>query len=65
MAQGEQDGEETALYRILKTALAGVVKWLECWPLHQRVEGSIPGQGYILGLQVQSPARVGEHAGGN
>lgn len=45
--------------------LAGVVQWLECQPLDQRVAGSISGQGHIPGLQVWSPALIGVHAGGN
>ncbi|KAM5305575.1 uncharacterized protein AAES06_000757 isoform 1-T1 [Glossophaga mutica] len=27
------------------SALAGVVQWIECWPVNHKVAGSIPGQG--------------------
>lgn len=37
-------------------ALAGVAKWLECQPGHQRIEILILHQVYVPGLQVQSPA---------
>ena len=30
-------------------ALAGVAQWIECWPVNQRVAGSIPSQGTFLG----------------
>lgn len=33
-------------------ALAGVAHWLEHQAMHKRVEGSVPGQGHIHGLQV-------------
>ena len=29
-------------------ALAGVAQWIECWPMNQRVAGSIPSQGTCL-----------------
>ena len=29
-------------------ALAGVAQWTECWPVNQRVTGSIPSQGTCL-----------------
>ena len=29
-------------------ALAGVAQWIECWPMNQRVTGSIPRQGTCL-----------------
>ena len=32
-----------------KIALAGVARWTECWPVSQRVSGSVPGQGTCLG----------------
>ena len=32
-----------------RTALAGVAQWMECWPVNQRVSGSIPSQGTCLG----------------
>ena len=31
-----------------KLALAGVAQWIECWPMNQRVAGSIPSQGTCL-----------------
>lgn len=34
------------------TTLTDVAQWLECRPEHQRVAGSIPGQGFIPWLQV-------------
>ena len=30
-------------------ALAGEAQWIECWPVNQRVAGSIPSQGMCLG----------------
>ena len=30
------------------SALAGVAQWTECWPVNQRVTGSIPSQGTCL-----------------
>ena len=32
-----------------QTALAGVAQWIEPWPAHQKVEGSVPSQGACLG----------------
>ena len=32
-------------------ALAGVAQWIECWPVNQRVAGSIPSQGTCLGCR--------------
>ena len=32
-------------------ALAGVAQWIECWPLSQKVTGSIPSQGTCLGCR--------------
>ena len=32
-----------------KTALAGVVQWIELWPKNQGVTGLIPSQGTCLG----------------
>ena len=38
-----------------KPALAGVAQWIECWPVNQRVTGSIPSQGtYWVASQVPS-----------
>ena len=34
-----------------KLALAGVAQWIECWPVNQRVAGSIPSQGTCLGCE--------------
>ena len=31
-----------------KLALAGAAQWIECWPMNQRVAGSIPSQGTCL-----------------
>ena len=33
----------------VRSALAGVAQWIECWPVNQRAAGSIPGQGACLG----------------
>ena len=35
--------------KIDKWALARWLSWLECCPIHQKVAGSIPGQGTRLG----------------
>ena len=32
-----------------KTALAGVVQWIECQPVNQKVAGAIPSPGICLG----------------
>ena len=32
-------------------ALAGVAQWIECWPVNERVIGSIPSQGTGLGCR--------------
>lgn len=42
-----------------------VAQWLEHQPVDLRVDSSVPGQGHIPQLQVQSPTLVGAHAGGN
>ena len=31
------------------SALACLAQWIECWPVNQRVAGSIPSQGTCLG----------------
>ena len=36
-------------------ALASVALWIECWPVNQKVTGSIPSLGYVPGLQARSP----------
>ena len=36
-------------------ALAGVAQWIECWPVNQRVTGSIPSLGHMPELQARSP----------
>ena len=33
------------------SALAGVAQWIECRPVNQRVDGSIPSQGTRLGCR--------------
>ena len=33
------------------TVLAGVAQWIECRPVNQRVDGSIPSQGTCLGCR--------------
>ena len=30
-------------------ALVGVAQWIECWPVNQKVTGSIPHEGTCLG----------------
>ena len=37
------------LSKKVKIALAGVARWIECWPVNQRVTGLIPSQGTCLG----------------
>ena len=37
-------------------ALAGVAQWIECQPTNQRVTGSIPSLGHMLGVRAMSPA---------
>ena len=32
-------------------ALASVALWIECWPVNQKVTGSIPGQDTHLGCE--------------
>ena len=32
-------------------ALAGEAQWTECWPVNQKVAGSIPSQGTYLGYE--------------
>ena len=44
-------------------ALAGVVQWIECWPVTQRVATWIPSQGTCLGCRPGTPS--GGHARGN
>ena len=39
------------LLKIKYLTLAGVVQWTECWPMNQRVSGSIPNQGTDLGCR--------------
>ena len=36
--------------QVKKMSLAGVAQWIECWPVNQRVSGSIPSQGTCLGI---------------
>lgn len=38
--------------QIPQGSLAGRAPWLECWPVHQKVRGSISGQRHVSGLQV-------------
>ena len=38
------------VFKFLYMALAGVVQWIEGWPMNQRVCGSIPSQGTCLGF---------------
>ena len=33
----------------IRSALARVAQWMECWPANQKVAGSIPSQGTCLG----------------
>ena len=37
------------LSKKVKIALAGVARWIECWPENKRVTSSIPSQGTYLG----------------
>ena len=39
---------ETAKILKVIVALAGMAQWIECWPVNQRVSGSIPSQGTCL-----------------
>ena len=36
----------------LSCALAGVAQGTECWPVNQKVAGSIPSQGTCLGCSL-------------
>ena len=36
------------IVKCLYLALADVAQWVECWPVNQRVTGSIPSQGICL-----------------
>ena len=38
-------------FKIIKAALAGVAQWIEHWPVNQRVAGSMPSQGTLLGCR--------------
>ena len=38
-------------YKNQPAALAGVVQWIEHWPVNQRVPGWIPSQGPCLGCK--------------
>ena len=40
---------------MLSTALAGVAQCIEHGPVKQKVAGSIPSLGHLLGLQARSP----------
>ena len=42
---GETDSEAVIKLRL---ALAGMAQWTGCWPVNQRVTGSIPCQGTCL-----------------
>lgn len=44
---------------------AFTVLWLECWPAHRAVMGSIHRQGNISGLRVFSLPPVRVHMGSN
>ena len=35
----------------VKTALAGVAQWMECWPANQRITALIPGWDTCLGCR--------------
>ena len=43
----EGSGKEFGV-RFGMTSLAAVAQWTECWPVNQRVTGSIPSQGTCL-----------------
>ena len=47
---------DTNVYGPIKRtrALAGVVQWMECQPVNQRVNGSIPSQGTCLGWEANT-----------
>ena len=34
---------------------SALAQWIECWPVNQRVNGSIPNLGHMPGLQARSP----------
>ena len=38
-------------FKILSDNPAGVARWIEHWPVNQRVSGSIPSQGKCLGYR--------------
>ena len=39
------------LETIIISAVAGVAQWIECWPVNQRVAGSISSQSTCLGCR--------------
>ena len=39
----------------ISCAVADVAQWIECWPMNQRVMGSIPSLGHVPGLQARPP----------
>ena len=41
----------SVLIKIKLSALAGVAQWIECWPVNQRVAGSIPRRGTCLSFR--------------
>ena len=50
---------------ILSPAHAGWLSWLEPLPIHQKVAGSIPGQGAYLGCGFDPPIPGGDAYRGN
>ena len=48
-SQGAIRGKRNWWDRKCSRALAGVAQWIECWPVNQRVTGSIPSLGTCLG----------------
>ena len=54
MGRGRENEEQRCqndLKEMRYSALAGVAQWIECWPVNQRVSGSIPSQGTCLGCR--------------
>ena len=45
----KKTADETEFLKNLNSALVGAAQWIECWPMNQRVAGSILNQGTCLG----------------
>ena len=50
------------LIRDYEQALAAVAQWIECWPVNQRVTGSVPRQGTCLDCRPGPPVGDAQRA---